>query len=364
MGHITKRSGHYRARWLDPDGRERSRTFSRKADAERHLTAVEGAKLSGAYIDHASKITLAEYAREWAATRPHRPTTAARTAYLISKHIAGTKIGDRRLSTLRASELQGWVAERSQILAPSTLRLVAGVLRSILSSAVQDRLIASSPATRLSLPRSERERVVPLSTVQVQALADAMPERCRAMVIAQAGLGLRIGELMALRVTDINFLARTARIDWQTSPDGKQRVAPKTPRSRRTLPLPNMVAEALAQHIAAFPPVDGLLFTTKHGHPWRHEYYGFRIFAPAVRKAGVPEGTTTHALRHHFASVLLAAGESVVAVAELLGHENAQLVLSTYGHLMVGSEDRMRRAIDGAWTADGQMTASGIYRMS
>jgi integrase len=56
--------------------------------------------------------------------------------------------------------------------------------------------------------------------------------------------------------------------------------------------------------------------------------------------------------------VLLAAGESVVAVAELLGHENAQLVLSTYGHLMVGSEDRMRRAIDGAWTADGQMTAT------
>jgi hypothetical protein len=48
----------------------------------------------------------------------------------------------------------------------------------------------------------------------------------------------------------------------------------------------------------------------------------------------------------------------VVAVAELLGHENAQLVLSTYGHLMVGSEDRMRRAIDGAWKADGQMTAT------
>jgi len=107
MGHITKRSGHYRARWLDPDGRERSRTFSRRADAERHLTAVEGAKLSGAYIDHASKITLAKYAREWAATRPHRPTTAAHTAYLISNHIAGTNIGDRRLSTLRASELQG-----------------------------------------------------------------------------------------------------------------------------------------------------------------------------------------------------------------------------------------------------------------
>ena len=257
MGHITKRSGHYRARWLDPDGRERSRTFSRKADAERHLTAVEGASLRRIHRprveDHAGRICTG-------VGSDATPSADHRSAYGLPDQQAHCWDQNRRQAALHApcaSELQGWVAERSQILAPSTLRLVAGVLRSILSSAVQDRLIASSPAARLSLPRSKRERVVPLSTVQVQALADAMPERCRAMVIAQAGLGLRIGELMALRVTDINFLARTARIDWQTSPDGKQRVAPKTPRSRRTLPLPNMVAEALAQHIAAFPRSTG-----------------------------------------------------------------------------------------------------------
>jgi integrase len=58
---------------------------------------------------------------------------------------------------------------------------------------------------------------------------------------------------------------------------------------------------------------------------------------------------TPHDLRHHYASVLLAAGESVVAVAERLGHENASLVLSTYGHLVANSEDRTRRAVDTAW---------------
>lgn len=58
---------------------------------------------------------------------------------------------------------------------------------------------------------------------------------------------------------------------------------------------------------------------------------------------------TSHDLRHHFASVLIAAGESVVAVAEWLGHDGAGLVLSTYGHLMPNSEDRMRTAIDGAY---------------
>ena len=146
-----------------------------------------------------------------------------------------------------------------------------------------------------------------------------------------------------------------------TSPDGKGRIPPKTPRSRRTVPLPNVVAEALAEHIAEFPAVGNSLFTTLHGLPWRHEYYGSRVFAPAVRKAGLPVGTTTHALRHHYASVLLAAGESVVAVAERLGHENATLVLTTYGHLLPDSEDRTRRAIDQAWTSDGRGTDGGDH---
>ncbi|MFI5851814.1 hypothetical protein ACIA8B_30600 [Micromonospora chalcea] len=51
-------------------------------------------------------------------------------------------------------------------------------------------------------------------------------------------------------------------------------------------------------------------------------------------------------MRHHYASVLLMQGESVITVAERLGHENATLVLSTYGHLMPDSEERTRRAVD------------------
>lgn len=303
---------------------------------------------------------MAEYARHWAATRPHRPTTATRVASLIDKHIAGTRIGPRRLSAVRPTEVQAWASDRAQVLSPGTLRLLVALLRSVYVAAVEDRLVASSPVTRLSLPRSERERIVPLSVAQVRALVDVMPLRCRAMVITQAGLGLRLGELLALRVQDVDFLRRTVRVEWQTSPDGKHRVPPKTPRSRRTLPLPGVVADALAAHITDFPQVDdGSLFTTTNGNLYRHEHYGARVFAPAVREAGLPGGTTSHHLRHHFASVLLAAGESVVAVAERLGHENATLVLKTYGHLMPDSEDRTRRAIDAAWTTDGLQTASG-----
>ena len=117
------------------------------------------------------------------------------------------------------------------------------------------------------------------------------------------------------------------------------------------MPLPQVAADALAAHLAAFPPAeDGSIFTGANGLPHRGDWYGTRVFRRAVEAAELPEGTTSHDLRHHYASVLLAAGESLVAVAERLGHDDASLVLRTYGHLMPDSEDRTRRAVDEAWT--------------
>lgn len=191
----------------------------------------------------------------------------------------------------------------------------------------------------------------PLTVAQVQRLVGAMPARSRVMVVTWAGFGLRIGELLALRVQDVDFLWRTARVEFQIAPRARTRSEPKTPRPRRTIPLPQVVADARAVHIATFPPGDdGSLFTTGTGMVYGREYYG-AIFTAAVTRAGLPAGTTSHDLRHHCASVLLAASESVVAVAERLGHEVATLVLKTYGHRMPDSEDRTRRAVDEAWCA-------------
>ncbi|MEH0823363.1 MULTISPECIES: tyrosine-type recombinase/integrase [unclassified Micromonospora] len=190
---------------------------------------------------------------------------------------------------------------------------------------------------------------MPLTVDQVRALADAMPARNRAMVIVQAGLGLRLGELLALRVQEVDYATRTVRIEWQFAPQSKVRIEPKTRRSR-TAPLPQVVATAIREHSAQFPPTtDGTIFTTRFAGPYRHDYYGSLIFSSAVERAGLPKSTTSHDLRHHYASVLLMQGESVIVVADRLGHENATLVLSTYGHLMPDPEERTRRAVDDAW---------------
>lgn len=372
--------GYIRDRWKDParrgsgrrwqvkvrvDGRERDGgSFDTKEIARRRLVELEAAAQRGAWVDHTDRTTVAQAARAYADTRPYGAATVERTDGYIRNHIEGTTLGGRRLTAVRPSEVQAWVTERSTKMAPTTLRALVKFVRSVFAAAVADNRIARSPFVRITLPRYEQERIVPLTVDQVRALAAAVPPRHYAMVITQAGLGLRIGELLALRVGDVDFLGRAVRVVDQIDKRTRERVPPKTPMSRRTIPLPTLVSEALAEHIRQYPPAaDGLLFHTREGRPLRHEYYTRSVFAVGVARATLPDGsklppgTTSHALRHHYASTLLAGGEGVVTVAERLGHENGTLVLTTYGHLMPGSEERTRKTIDAAWAAEpGQPT--------
>jgi integrase len=184
----------------------------------------------------------------------------------------------------------------------------------------------------------------------VQAFADAVPSRCKAAIIAQGGLGLRLSELLGLRAQNIRFLERNVQIQVQRDRHTMELVPPKTARSRRTIPLPQVVADALAEHIATYEPAaDGALFTMDNCEPWKQNNWHRQIVKRAIIKAGLPGSTTSHDLRHAYASWLLQEGESVVTVAERLGHADANMVLRVYGHVCVNQEDRTRRVIDGLW---------------
>jgi integrase len=363
---VTKRpNGVWRARVLGPDGKEHARHFPTRALAKRWEAEQLAARERGQWVDGSNRLTVAEYARQWADSRPHKAITAQRTHNMIELHIAKQPIGSRRLNAVRPSEVQAWVTDRSHVLAPSTVRLLLGHLSAIYTAAVLDRLVATSPVQRIKLPDATQERIVPLTVQQVEALADDVEPRCRAMIVTQAGLGLRVGELLGLRVQDVNFLGRTVRIEYQRDRLTQDLIAPKTPRSRRTIPLPQIVADALAAHLVTYPPAaDGGIFTMEDGLPYKHNHFHRDIIKPAAQRAGLPAGTTSHDLRHHFCSLLLAAGESVVAVAEYLGHKDATLVLRTYGHVVQGRDDHMRRAIDLAWTAGTDRSRTGEITQS
>jgi integrase len=104
--------------------------------------------------------------------------------------------------------------------------------------------------------------------------------------------------------------------------------------------------DALAAHLAAYPvEPGGFIFTNEAGSPIRRTAFS-DIWRRSVAKAGAPDGTGYHALRHYYASLLIRHGESVKTVQARLGHENAQVTLDTYSHLWPDSDDRTRAAVD------------------
>ena len=157
-------------------------------------------------------------------------------------------------------------------------------------------------------------------------------------------------ELLALQLGDVDFLRRTVKVERQVSRDGTSFCPPKTDKSRRTVPLAADVAPVLSEHIRLFPPnADGVIFTTNQGNSMAGSRFAVDVFKPAVIQTGLPEGTGSHDLRHHFAAVLLRRLVPAHVVAKYLGHSSAALVLRTYNRIIPDAADLVRITLASAW---------------
>ncbi|WP_432020695.1 tyrosine-type recombinase/integrase [Streptomyces sp. 1222.5] len=362
MASVQKRpNGKWRARYRDEAGKEHARHFGKKVDAQRWLDEVSASVLTGQYVDpRAGRITFRAYAEQWRHAKPHRPTTQVKAEQHLRVH-AYPAFGDRAVARIRRSDVQGWVTSLEKDgMKPSTVRTTFNTVRAVFRAAVSDRVIAVSPCTDVDLPEVPRRKVVPLSVGQVRALTEAMPARYRALVVTGAGTGLRPGELFGLQVRHVDFFKRQLHVEQQVQQarGGTTRVCPpKTKESERVIPLPDVVLHALVAHLKEFPAgPDDFLFQDPKGGPVVATRLMDSAWRPARQKVGMPE-VTMHQLRHTYASLLIAAGESVKVVSERLGHTNAAMTLNVYSHLFPDSEDRTRRAIDGAFTISDQAPA-------
>ncbi|TQK27897.1 site-specific integrase [Arthrobacter sp. SLBN-53] len=351
----------WRARYVDPDGKEHARGFARKTDAQRWLDEVTAAVVTGQYVDpKAGQVMFRDYAERWREIQVQRPSSRAHVETMLRRHAYPT-LGDKPLSSILPSDIQAWI--KSLELAPATVGVIHGIVSTIMKAAIRDRRIVANPCDGTKLPKVQRQQIVPLTTEQVSAVRNALPAELRALVTLAAGTGMRQGECFGLTVDRVRFLERSATVDRQlVTLQGQEPTfgPPKTQASNRIIPLPQVVVAELAAHLAAFPTdPDGLVFTLAgksitrqaFGHKWR----------AAVKTAGLPTGTGFHALRHYYASLLIRHGESVKTVQVRLGHASAVETLDTYSHLWPDSDDRTRDAIDSVLgsTADGLRTETG-----
>ncbi|MFI5803085.1 tyrosine-type recombinase/integrase [Streptomyces sp. NPDC051561] len=388
----------YRARYIGPDGTEKSQSFpdGKKRLAEQWLTKTQADMDGGRYIDpKAGRITFRQYAEKWLTSQTTDPTTREPVAVQIRRH-AIPYLGSRPLASFKPEHIREWLAELERAVpASSYRRVIFASVSGVFTAAVEDDHIHRNPckASTVHVPSPSTRRVVPWTSERVFAVRSALPEQYRAAVDLGGGCGLRQGEILGLPVDEIGFDTGWLHVGYQVKVSaGKLVFAPPKREKERDVPLADSVAHALKEHIEAFPPVsvtlpwqrpDGrpvtkrLLFVRPDGKgAVRRTDFNTRYWKTALVMAWViPEPKSgerhqaarehgMHALRHFYASVLLDAGENVKALSTYLGHTDPGFTLRVYTHLLPSSEGRSRKAVDSVFqrissAADGPQTAQG-----
>lgn len=389
FGSTRKRqSGKWQAFYADPDGRTQvsssgkvtplrhnaPATFDTREDAEAWLTDERRLISAGTWTPPARRaelkrqnpLTVGEYAEVWLATRKvkGKPLAAnTRDGYrdLLDRFILPTW-ADVPLADVTATGIDNWY-ERVAINTPTYRARAYSLLRTILGTAVQRRLLEVNPAhVRGGGNVKAAHDVRPATLEELAHMVAATSEKRRMMLQLAAWCGLRFGEITELRRKDIDMKANFIRVKrgvvWVKDPETGKTVPivkePKTEAGIRPVPIPPHLAKDLAAHILehAAPGDDGLLFATSTGrHISPSGFYGKvttfdrdgQVVTKgygwyAARQAAGRDDLHFHDLRHTSLTRAAVAGATTAELMALAGHTTPGAAMR-YQH---AAEDRMQ----------------------
>lgn len=351
----------------DPETGQLARTTfyaSTRADALKKLREATNRVDEGAPPRDAS-ILVGTWLQTWRDTTlevsARKRSTKDLYTYLIDGHLLTAPIARRRLDQLRPADVEALIlhlrakvrptkvqsssSRAGRALSDATVQRIFSVLRLALDGAVRDGHIARNPAAAVRQPGVERQEARFLSALEVSALLGATAgSRYSPVLSFIAHTGVRKGEALALRWVDIDTSARVIRIRATlTRIDGRRwgPTPPKTPRSRRVLPLTPAVhrlllevqeEQAVQRALAGNLWNEGdYVFTSPTGGPLDPRNV-LRALSTGAAAAGLPN-VTVHTLRHSAATAMLEAGVHIKAVSELLGHSDIRITGDVYGHV-------------------------------
>jgi integrase len=216
---------------------------------------------------------------------------------------------------------------------PSTLRNALMPLRVICRRARNRGYLVVNPTEGLELPavRSRRDRIA--DPVEAAALLAAVPELDRPAWATAMYAGLRLGELQALRVEDIDLDEEVIHVrrGWDQY-EGEQE--PKSRAVCRRVPIARLLRPHLEAALARRST--GLVFGRTAEQPFAPRTLNRR--ADRAWKAVGLNPIGFHECRHTFASLMIAAGVNAKALQTFMGHASITVTLDLYGHLMPGAE--------------------------
>jgi len=208
MASIKQRAdGVWRARYGDDAGREYSAHRKTKREAQALLDERTAELIAGTHLEPAkARATLTERAEtRLRGFERHRASTVRQARVHI--RVITEDLGHRPLKSVRPSEVRTWVVGLSaRGYSPSCVYALHRRLSQLFADAQQDGLVAKNPCSRRTSPAAPKQRAYVATTDQVWALRDALPDYFRPVVLLGAFAGLRVAEIAALRVKDVDFM--------------------------------------------------------------------------------------------------------------------------------------------------------------
>jgi integrase len=370
-GGISRRKdGLYMARYTieTATGTKRETIYAKtRREAAERLSEALANRDKGLVFD-AGNMTMGEYVTRWLEDSA-KGDLAARTYHnyrlQLRQHIIPS-IGRVKLSKLSPANVQAlYAAKLRDGLKPSSVRYIHAVLHRALEQAVKWNLIPRNPARAADPPKIREDEITPLNSEQARRFLDAAArEKFEALYVLSLTAGLRMGEALGLRWTDIDLDAQTLRVNRQLQRMRRDGVKSGTlefsePKnaSRRTIDLSQRALEALSNHrkqqvveqlkAGSNWQDNGLVFATGKGTALDAQNVVNRGFKPLLRRTDLPD-IRWHDLRHTCFTLLLSRGVHPKYVQMLAGHASIQLTLDRYSHWMPSMGKHTANAMDDA----------------
>ncbi len=293
--------------------------------------------------------TVKQYLEYWL-EEVHKPTIRLSSYVKYRKLIYGyiiPALGNIKLQKLTPQHVQSLYRQKAKDgLMPKTITSIHGVLHKALDNAVRWSLVSRNVCDLVSPPRIVKPDIAPLTMEQAKNLLEVVRgHRLETLLTMALTTGMRRGELLALRWSDVNFEEGTVLVKHTVdyiARYGYVENEAKTKAGRRMIILPSFVLDMLKQHRVqqlelrlkvgdSWQNLD-LVFTGLHGGYFNPRYMP-KLFNKVLTEAGLRH-IRFHDLRHSTATLLLSMGVNIKMVQEILGHSDIIVTLGTYGHLL------------------------------